>query len=91
MDQQTSDQGWQQLQAHIEGFFLPALRIDVQRIDTSRYLSSSYWRCRSNVIRTNSRNKHKKGTRSSEEHRIHRNSRLHSGAKVLLEERIFLY
>ena len=33
MDQQTSDRGWQQLQAHIEGFFCQALRIDVQRIE----------------------------------------------------------
>jgi hypothetical protein len=33
MNQQTSDQGWQQLQAHIEGFFGQALRNDVQRIE----------------------------------------------------------
>jgi len=33
MNQQTSDQGWQQLQAHIEGFFCQALRKDVQRIE----------------------------------------------------------
>jgi hypothetical protein len=33
MNQKTSDQGWQQLQAHIEGFFGQALRNDVQRID----------------------------------------------------------
>ena len=32
MNQQTSDQGWQQLQAHIEGFFCQTLRNDVQRI-----------------------------------------------------------
>ena len=33
MNQQKSDQGWQQLQAHIEGFFGQALRNDVQRIE----------------------------------------------------------
>ena len=33
MNQQTSDQGWQQLQAHIEGFFGQALRNDLQRIE----------------------------------------------------------
>jgi hypothetical protein len=33
MNQQTSDQGWQQLQAHIEGFFGQALRGDMQRIE----------------------------------------------------------
>ena len=33
MNQETSDQGWQQLQAHIEGFFGQALRNDVQRIE----------------------------------------------------------
>ena len=33
MNQQTSDQGWQQLQAHIEGFFCQTLRNDVQRIE----------------------------------------------------------
>jgi len=33
MNQQTSDQRWQQLQAHIEGFFGQALRNDVQRIE----------------------------------------------------------
>ena len=32
MNQQKSDQGWQQLQAHIEGFFGQALRNDVQKI-----------------------------------------------------------
>ena len=33
MNQKTSDQGWQQLQAHIEGFLGQALRNDVQRIE----------------------------------------------------------
>ena len=33
MNQQTSDQGWQQLQAHIEGFFCQTLRSDMQRIE----------------------------------------------------------
>ena len=33
MNQQTSDQGWQQLQAHIEGFFGQAFRNDVQSIE----------------------------------------------------------
>jgi len=33
MDQKTPDQGWQQLQAHIEGFLGQALRIDMQRIE----------------------------------------------------------
>jgi hypothetical protein len=33
MDQKTPDQGWQQLQAHIEGFLGQALRTDVQRIE----------------------------------------------------------
>lgn len=33
MNQQTSDQGWQQLQAHIEGFWGQVLRNDVQRIE----------------------------------------------------------
>jgi DNA gyrase inhibitor GyrI len=33
MNQQTSNQGWQQLQAHIEGFFGQALRNDMQRIE----------------------------------------------------------
>ena len=33
MNQQTSVQGWQQLQSHIEGFFGQALRNDVQRIE----------------------------------------------------------
>jgi len=33
MNQQTSDQGWQQLQAHIESFFGQARRNDVQRIE----------------------------------------------------------
>lgn len=33
MNHQTSDQGWQQLQAHIEGFWGQALRNDVQRIE----------------------------------------------------------
>jgi hypothetical protein len=30
---QTSDQGWQQLQTHIEGFLGQALRNDAQRIE----------------------------------------------------------
>jgi len=33
MNQQTSDQGWQQLQVHIEGFFSQALRNNMQRIE----------------------------------------------------------
>jgi len=33
MNQQKSDQGWQQLQAHIEGFFCQALRSDAERIE----------------------------------------------------------
>ena len=33
MDQNRSDQGWQQLQAHIEGFLGQALRTDTQRIE----------------------------------------------------------
>ncbi len=33
MNQTTSEQGWNQLQAHIEGFFNQALRNDVQRIE----------------------------------------------------------
>jgi hypothetical protein len=33
MNQQTPDQGWQQLQAHIEGFLGQALKNDVQRIE----------------------------------------------------------
>jgi hypothetical protein len=33
MNQQTSDQGWQQIQTHIEDFFSQALRNDVQRIE----------------------------------------------------------
>ena len=33
MNQQASDQGWQQLQAHIEGFLGQTLRNDVQRIE----------------------------------------------------------
>ena len=33
MNQQTSDQGWRQLQARTEGFFGQALRNDVQRIE----------------------------------------------------------
>jgi hypothetical protein len=33
MNQQTSDQGWQQLQSHIEDFFGQTLRNDVQRIE----------------------------------------------------------
>jgi hypothetical protein len=33
MDQNAPDQGWQQLQAHIEGFLGQALRTDMQRIE----------------------------------------------------------
>ncbi|OGP66629.1 MAG: hypothetical protein A2031_09650 [Deltaproteobacteria bacterium RBG_19FT_COMBO_43_11] len=33
MNQQTSDQKWQQLQAHIEGFFSQALANDAHRIE----------------------------------------------------------
>ncbi len=33
MNQKASDQGWQQLQSHIEGFFIQALRSDTQRIE----------------------------------------------------------
>ncbi len=33
MDQKTPDQGWQQLQAHIEGFLGQTLRTDMQRIE----------------------------------------------------------
>ena len=33
MNQKTSDQGWQQLQDHIDGFLGQALRNDVQRIE----------------------------------------------------------
>ena len=33
MSQKTSDQRWQQLQAHIEGFFSQTLRNDVQKIE----------------------------------------------------------
>ncbi len=33
MDQKKPDQGWQQLQAHIEGFLGQALRTDTQRIE----------------------------------------------------------
>jgi len=33
MNQETSDYGWQQLQANIEGFFNQALTNDIQRIE----------------------------------------------------------
>lgn len=33
MNQKATDQGWQQLQTHIEDFLGQALRIDVQRIE----------------------------------------------------------
>ena len=33
MNKQKSDQGWQQLQAHIAGFFGQALAKDVQKIE----------------------------------------------------------
>jgi len=33
MNQEISDQGWQQHQSHIEGFWGQALRRDVQRIE----------------------------------------------------------
>ena len=33
MNQQISDQEWQQLQDHIEGFFIQTLANDMQRIE----------------------------------------------------------
>ncbi len=33
MNQETSDQGWQQLQSHIKGFFGQTLGDDTQRIE----------------------------------------------------------
>lgn len=33
MNQKASEQGWQQLQSHIEGFFSRALRSDAPRIE----------------------------------------------------------
>ena len=33
MDQQNQDQGWQQLQSHIEGFFSQTLTNNMQRIE----------------------------------------------------------
>jgi hypothetical protein len=33
MKHETSNQGWQQLQSHIEGFFGQALRNDTRRIE----------------------------------------------------------
>jgi hypothetical protein len=33
MDQKASDQGWRQLQAHIEGFLGQALKNDIQSIE----------------------------------------------------------
>jgi hypothetical protein len=33
MNEKTPDKGWQQLQAHIEGFLGQALRTDTQRIE----------------------------------------------------------
>jgi len=33
MNQQKSDQQWQQLQAHIQGFFGQSLRNDVEKIE----------------------------------------------------------
>ncbi len=33
MNQTTSEQGWRQLQSHIEGFFSQALKSDAQRIE----------------------------------------------------------
>ena len=33
MDQQNSDQGWQQLQANIEGFFNQTIANDVPRVE----------------------------------------------------------
>lgn len=33
MNQKASDQGWQQLQSNIEGFFRQAIRSDAQRIE----------------------------------------------------------
>lgn len=33
MDQKASDQGWQQLQSHIEGFLGRALRSDLEKVE----------------------------------------------------------
>jgi hypothetical protein len=33
MNQKAPDQGWQQLQSHVEGFFDQTLRSDTQRIE----------------------------------------------------------
>lgn len=33
MDQQNPDQGWQQLQSHIESFFSQSLKNDVPRVE----------------------------------------------------------
>lgn len=33
MDQQNLDQGWQQIQSHIEGFFSQSLKNDMQKIE----------------------------------------------------------
>ncbi|HOD98491.1 MAG TPA: hypothetical protein PLU95_05990 [Syntrophales bacterium] len=33
MKQQSSDQGWEQLQEHIAGFLSQALRSDIQKIE----------------------------------------------------------
>jgi hypothetical protein len=39
MDQKAPDHGWQQLQAHIEGFFGQALRSDIRSIEyTPRFI-----------------------------------------------------
>jgi hypothetical protein len=36
MNQQTPDQGWQELQAHIEGFFDQVLRVEKEKAILSR-------------------------------------------------------
>jgi hypothetical protein len=51
---QISDQEWQQLQAHIEGFWGQTLTNDVQRIEY-KPLFIALLECRPNVIRTNPR------------------------------------
>jgi hypothetical protein len=39
MDQLTPDQGWQELQAHIEGFFDQVLRVEKEKAILSRTAS----------------------------------------------------
>lgn len=36
MDRQTPDQGWQELQAHIEGFFDQVMRVEREKARLSR-------------------------------------------------------